>query len=570
MTLTKASFVITLHHLRHFINDQKELVDYLNSLRTEQEWQTAIHQFQNQIMQLHVNVKNLMYSFMKFLDNNSLYSRMISEKEEWKTMNIEHKRIEKERRDIAETKRIMMNRWSSKLLNLWISKKDSSLYSIKREAMNKMHAIIARVQNEHLIRVMMKQIVYHRVMQKTVNRDQVSIFSFSQLTDFDKLIMNQIEVMLTNEKLNHMNWRWIKSDLLCECISDMILKTDYVETVFSSSAVSQFNFERRSRSSILSLQSRRSSVVSKNEDSHFMLTASDVVMISDLNSLMSVMRSLMIRFHQLSRIVTSISSDMIASFTSLNSSRTSRVCFLMSSYSLISIALMFLKLAEYDEQRLALSLDVVMNNEKILLQYSLETEMSNTASVCKKAIIATAIESVRSKVQWSCYQIIENIWEMKKSRACFCIQMSHTWKQRLDYLDSISLIMTMKLLREYRFKTKSEETFVYHSHLQKLRNKLELLMNELSFEILIDRINIIYDYRFRLDFVKIDVTFADWFRRDSRLFCFTDSLQLFQLRSHMSQNYKIDTFLIHNMFIEKIKYQKWKKNNAIMLSNMFD
>jgi len=485
-------------------------------------------------------------------------------------MNIEHKRIEKERRDIAETKRIMMNRWDSKLLNLWISKKDSSLYSIKREAMNKMHAIIARVQNEHLIRVMMKQIVYHRVMQTTVNRDQVSIFSFSQLTDFDKLIMNQIEVMLTNEKLNHMNWRWIKSDLLCECISDMILKTDYVETVFSSSAVSQFNFERRSRSSILSLQSRRSSVVSKNEDSHFMLTASDVVMISDLNSLMSVMRSLMIRFHQLSRIVTSISSDMIASFTSLNSSRTSRVCFLMSSYSLISIALMFLKLAEYDEQRLALSLDVVMNNEKILLQYSLETEMSNTASVCKKAIIATAIESVRSKVQWSCYQIIENIWEMKKSRACFCIQMSHTWKQRLDYLDSISLIMTMKLLREYRFKTKSEETFVYHSHLQKLRNKLELLMNELSFEILIDRINIIYDYRFRLDFVKIDVTFADWFRRDSRLFCFTVSLQLFQLRSHMSQNYKIDTFLIHNMFIEKIKYQKWKKNNAIMLSNMFD
>ena len=179
----------------------------------------------------------------------------------------------------------------------------------------------------------------------------------------------------------------------------MILKTDYVETVFSSSAVSQFNFERRSRSSILSVQSRRSSVVSKNEDSHIMLTASDVVMISDLNSLMSVMRSLMIRFHQLSRIVTSISSDMIASFTSLNSSRTSRVCFLMSSYSLISIALMFLKLAEYDEQRLALSLDVVMNNEKILLQYSLETEMSNTASVCKKAIIATAIESVRSKVQ---------------------------------------------------------------------------------------------------------------------------------------------------------------------------
>jgi len=179
----------------------------------------------------------------------------------------------------------------------------------------------------------------------------------------------------------------------------MILKTDYVETVFSSSAVSQFDFKRRSRSSILSLQSRCSSIMLKNEDSHFMLTASDVVMISDLNSSMSVMQSLMIRFHQSSRVVTSISFDMIASFTSLNSSRTSRVCLFMFSHSLISIALTFSKLAEYDEQRLAFSLDVIMNNEKILLQYSLETEMSDTASVFKKAIIATAIESVRSKVQ---------------------------------------------------------------------------------------------------------------------------------------------------------------------------
>ncbi len=195
-----------------------------------------------------------------------------------------------------------------------------------------------------------------------------------------------------------MNWRWVESDLLCECISNMILKTDHVETVFSSSTVSQFNFKRRSRSSILSLQSRHSSVVSKNEDSYFMLTASDVVMISDLNSSMSAMWSLMIKFHQSSRVITSISSDMITSFTSLNSSRTSYVHFLMSSHSLISIASTFLKLAEYDKQRLVLSLDVILNNEKILLQYSLETEMNDTASVCKKAIIVTVIESVWSKV----------------------------------------------------------------------------------------------------------------------------------------------------------------------------
>ncbi len=570
MTLTRASSVITLHYLKHFINDQKKLVDYLNSLHTEQERQTAIHQFRNQIMQLHINVKNLMYSFVKFLDNNSLYSRMTSKKEEWKTMNIEHERIEKERRNKAETKRIMMNRWDLKLLNLWISKKDSLLYSIKREAMNKMRAIIARIQNEHLIRVMMKQIVYHRTMQITVSKDRVLIFSFSQFTNFNKLIINQIEVILTNKKLNHMNWRWVKSDLLCKCISDMTLKTNHVETVFSSSAILQFNFKRKSRLLILLLQSRHSSVVLKNEDSHFMLTASNVIMISDLNSLMSTMWSLMIRFHQSSRIVTLISSDIIASFTSLNSSRTSHVYFLMSSHFLILIALIFLKLAEYDEQRLAFSLDVIMNNEKILLQYNLETDMSDTASICKKAIIVTMIESVWSKVQWLCYQIIENIWKMKESKAWFCIQVFHTWKQRLNYLDLIFSIMIIKLLKEYCFETKSEETFVYHSHLQRLRNKLKLLMNELSFKILIDHINIIYDYRFQLDFMKINVTFTDWFHQDSRFFRFTDSLQLFQLQLHMSQNYKINTSLIHNMFIKKIKYQKWKKNNAIMLLNMFN
>jgi len=77
-----------------------------------------------------------------------------------------------------------------------------------------------------------------------------------------------------------------------------------------------------------------------------------------------------------------------------NSSRTSHVHLFISFHFLILIALTFLKLAKYDEQRLALLLDVIMNDEKILLQYSLETKMSDTASVCKKAIIVTAIESV--------------------------------------------------------------------------------------------------------------------------------------------------------------------------------
>ena len=159
---------------------------------------------------------------------------------------------------------------------------------------------------------------------------------------------------------------------------------------------------------------------------------------------------------------------------------------------------------------------------------------------------------------------------MKESKACSCIQVFHTWKQRLNYLDLISLIITMKLLKEYCFKTKNEKMFIYHSHFQRLKNRLKLLMNELSFEILIDHINIIYNYKFQLKFMKINVIFADWFHWNSCFFCFIDSLQLFQLWLHMLQNYKIDTFLIHNMFIKKIKYQKWKKNDAIMLLNVFD
>jgi len=252
------------------------------------------------------------------------------------------------------------------------------------------------------------------------------IFSFSQLTDFNKLIANQIEVMLINKKLNHMNWRWVKSDLLYEHISDMILKTDHVKIIFNSLTVLQFNFKKRSRLSILLLQSRCSSIMLKNKDSYFMLIANDVVMISNLNSLMSMMQSLTIRFCQSSRIITSISFDMIALFTSLNSSRTSHVHLFMFSHFLILITLTFLKLAKYDEQRLTFSLNVIMNNEKILLQYSLETEMNDIVNVCKKVIIVTAIKSVQSKVQWSHYQIIENIWEMKESKACSCIWMSHT------------------------------------------------------------------------------------------------------------------------------------------------
>jgi len=161
----------------------------------------------------------------------------------------------------------------------------------------------------------------------------------------------------------------------------MNLKLNHVETVMSSSAVLQFMFERKSRTS-------------KHENYSFITETNDVIMISDFNSSKSVMQSLIIRFCQSSRIITSISFNMIALFTSLNSSRTSHVYLFISFYFLISIASALSELAEYDEQKLALSLNVIMNNEKILLQYSLESEMSDAANFCEKTIIAIVIKSI--------------------------------------------------------------------------------------------------------------------------------------------------------------------------------
>jgi hypothetical protein len=57
-----------------------------------------------------------------------------------------------------------------------------------------------------------------------------------------------------------------------------------------------------------------------------------------------------------------------------------------------------LKLMKYNAQKLVLILKLNVNNEKILLQYSLEAEMSNTVVDCKKVIIVIAVKSVRSKI----------------------------------------------------------------------------------------------------------------------------------------------------------------------------
>ncbi len=105
---------------------------------------------------MHINVEDLMYEFVKFLKRNSLYAEMIIKRDEWKVIIIEYECINVKRRNVIEVRKIVASRWKQKLLNLWISEKDFSLYSIKKEVMIKMYAAIAKVESEDLVKAMMK------------------------------------------------------------------------------------------------------------------------------------------------------------------------------------------------------------------------------------------------------------------------------------------------------------------------------------------------------------------------------------------------------------------------------
>ncbi len=81
---------------------------------------------------------------------------MTAEKERWKTINAEHEWIERKQRNIADIRKTVTSRWEQKLLNIWTSEQD-----LKMNAMNKMYVVINRIENEHLIKMMMKQVIYH-------------------------------------------------------------------------------------------------------------------------------------------------------------------------------------------------------------------------------------------------------------------------------------------------------------------------------------------------------------------------------------------------------------------------
>ncbi len=112
-------------------------------------------------MNMHANVVNLMYEFINFLNYNSFYAKMIIKKKKWKVIIIKYEYINAKRRNIVKAWKIVASRWKQKLLDFWISEKDFSLYLIKRKVMIKMQIIINKVENKHLMKMIMKQVIYH-------------------------------------------------------------------------------------------------------------------------------------------------------------------------------------------------------------------------------------------------------------------------------------------------------------------------------------------------------------------------------------------------------------------------
>ncbi len=132
--------------------------------------------------------------------------------------------------------------------------------------------------------------------------------------------------------------------------------------------------------------------------------------------------------------------------------------------------------------------------------------MSETVVSIKKVIIATAIESIKLKIQRLNYWTTENSWMNIVSKECSCVHILSVWKQALDYLESLSTAVTMKLVRNFHYEIKNERTHVCQSHLQTLDQRLRLMTEQLAERILLNQVKTMYEYWFHLEHLKIDTT----------------------------------------------------------------
>ncbi len=226
------------------------------------------------------------------------------------------------------------------------------------------------------------------------------------------------------------------------------------------------------------------------------------------------------------------------------------------------------------------------NSDQILLKYcshcgevkprtsrAVRPHLQGSRNIIGSRILATTYRGFPSRVSFSFFDSQTSNHHSRHlvmSGGCPCVRVSSSWKQTLDYLESLSVAATMKLLRDFHYGTKNERTHVCRSHLQTLEQRLRLMTKQLTEKILLKRIKITYEYRFHLEHLKINTTSMKWFHQDSRFFHLIDSLQLFQLQSMMMNKSRVDTSMFCKKFIEKMKYQKWKKNDSIILLSIFD
>lgn len=148
-------------------------------------------------MHMHAHVEDLVYGFVEFLDNDPRCSRLTNHEPGWEAIIEIHERIDKERKEIAAARKTVSIKWSSKLLDPWSPAEGAPLYSMKLGTINKMRTASERVENERLTRVMMEQIVYRRARKALKSKGQISLSSFPQSSDFNKMNENIEAIPLT-------------------------------------------------------------------------------------------------------------------------------------------------------------------------------------------------------------------------------------------------------------------------------------------------------------------------------------------------------------------------------------
>jgi len=121
-----------------------------------------------------------------------------------------------------------------------------------------------------------------------------------------------------------------------------------------------------------------------------------------------------------------------------------------------------------------------VNNEKILLQYNLKTEMSETVADVEEVTIVTATENIRSEIQKSHYQTVENSWTkiVTEQRMFLCTSFqfmkTNSWLSRFSIISSYNKAAARLSLWDKECKNAERMCVTYSLSSSKTRAKIEI------------------------------------------------------------------------------------------------